>query len=125
MNKEFIAKAQAAKSPEELFSLARENNIEMTEEQAKVIFDHHHEGGELEDEELEDAAGGFSFFGGKRYVDPWSRCLTGFYEQKDSDHEYVNGGICLCCAYYTSDSQCSADEMTILMEKANAARSGK
>lgn len=125
MNKEFVEKAIETSSVEELLSLARENNIELTGEQAKVIFDHHHKGGELEDEELKVAAGGSGFFGGKRYVDPWSRCLTGFYEQKDSNYEYANGGICLCCAYYTSDSQCSADEMTILMEKANAARSGK
>ena len=38
MNEELIAKAKEAKSAAELLSLAKENNIELTEEQAKTYF---------------------------------------------------------------------------------------
>ena len=60
MNREFIEKAQAAKSPEELAALARENNIELTEEQAKEYYDRLHSGSELVDDELDMVAGGCS-----------------------------------------------------------------
>lgn len=60
MNREFVAKAKAAKSPEELAALAKENNIELTEEQAKEYHDRFHYGGELTDDELDMVAGGCS-----------------------------------------------------------------
>ena len=56
--KELIAKAKEAKSAEELLSLARENNIELTEEQAKECYDRLHSSGELTDDDLEKVAGG-------------------------------------------------------------------
>ena len=58
MNKELIAKAKEAASVEELLSLAKENSIELTEEQAKELFDALHASGELSDDELKDVAGG-------------------------------------------------------------------
>ena len=63
MNKEFITKASEASSAEELLSLARENNIELTEEQAKEYYDRFHATGELSDEELDSVAGGCSDYG--------------------------------------------------------------
>ena len=60
MNKEFITKASEASSAEELLSLARENNIELTEEQAKEYYDRLHSGSELVDDELDMVAGGCS-----------------------------------------------------------------
>ena len=36
MNNELLAKAKAAKSPEELLALAKENGIELTEEEARA-----------------------------------------------------------------------------------------
>ena len=36
---ELIAKAKAAKSTEELLALAKENNVELTEEEAKTYFE--------------------------------------------------------------------------------------
>lgn len=58
--KELIAKAKEAKSAEELLSLARENKIELTEEQAKEYYNRLHSTGELTDDDLEKVAGGTS-----------------------------------------------------------------
>ena len=60
--KELILKAKEAKSVEELLALARENNIELTEEQAKECYDRLNSIGELSDDELEKVAGGFDYF---------------------------------------------------------------
>ena len=59
MNEEMIKKAKEAKSAEELFTFAKENNIEITEEQAKAYFAQlHPAAGEMSDDELETVAGG-------------------------------------------------------------------
>ena len=55
---ELIAKAKAAKSAEELFALAKENNVEMTEEQAKIYFEQLSANGAVSDDELDAVAGG-------------------------------------------------------------------
>ena len=39
LNKELLAKAKEAKTPEELLALAKENGIEMTAEEAQKIFE--------------------------------------------------------------------------------------
>ena len=57
MNKELIAKAKEAKSAEELLALAKENGIEMTEEQAKELYELL-QSGELSDDDLDGVAGG-------------------------------------------------------------------
>ena len=59
MNEEILKKAKAAKSVEELLALAKENGIELTEEQAKAYFAQlHPTTGELADDELDAVAGG-------------------------------------------------------------------
>ncbi len=56
---EMIEKARAAKSADELLALAKENNVEMTEESAKAYFEQlHPASGELSDDELDNVAGG-------------------------------------------------------------------
>ncbi len=55
---EQIGKVKAAKSPDELLSLARENGLELSEEQAKVYFEQMNKTGELSDDELDNVAGG-------------------------------------------------------------------
>ena len=55
---ELIAKAKAAKSTEELLALAKENNVEMTEEQAKIYFEQLNANGTVSDDELDVVAGG-------------------------------------------------------------------
>ena len=58
MYEELISKAKAAKSAQELFYLAKENGIEMTEESAEAYYDKMHQTGELADEELDNVSGG-------------------------------------------------------------------
>ena len=55
---ELIAKAKAAKSADELLALAKENNVEMTEEQAKIYFEQLNANGAVSDDELDVVAGG-------------------------------------------------------------------
>lgn len=59
---ELIAKAKAAKSAEELYELAKANNVELTEEDAKVCFEQLHTNGAVSDDELDVVAGGCFFF---------------------------------------------------------------
>ncbi len=58
MTNEMIEKAKACKTVEELLALAKENNVEMTENQAAELFAKLHNEGELSDDELDGAAGG-------------------------------------------------------------------
>ena len=59
LNKELLAKAKEAKTPEELIALAKENGMELTEESAKAYLDLlHPQTGELSDDELDNVAGG-------------------------------------------------------------------
>jgi len=56
---EMIEKAKTAQTAEELFALAKENNIELTEEEAKTYFEQlNPKSGKLDDDELENIAGG-------------------------------------------------------------------
>lgn len=58
LSKELSQKAKAAKSAEELLSLAKENGLELTSEEAAAYFAQLNKGGELSDEELSNVAGG-------------------------------------------------------------------
>ena len=53
-----MEKAKTAKTAEELLELAKAENIELTEEQAKEYFATIHASGELSDEELDNVSGG-------------------------------------------------------------------
>ena len=58
---EMIEKAKAAKSAEELLDLAKENNVEMTADEAKTYFAQlNPKSGELNDDDLDAVAGGAS-----------------------------------------------------------------
>lgn len=56
--KELIEKAKAAKSPEEIIVLAKENGADMTAKEAQTYFDQLNRTGELSDDELNNIAGG-------------------------------------------------------------------
>ena len=59
MNKELFEKVKSAKSAEELLTLAKENNIEMTVEDATKIFSKlNSPDSELSDDELDNVSGG-------------------------------------------------------------------
>ena len=56
---EMIEKAKAAKSAEDLLALAKENNVEMTADEAKTYFAQlNPKSGELDDDDLDNVAGG-------------------------------------------------------------------
>lgn len=56
--KEQIAKAMSAKSADELFALANEGGVLITEDEARLYFAALHKEGELTDDELLSVAGG-------------------------------------------------------------------
>lgn len=59
MNPELMKKAKAAKSAEELLTLAKENGMELTKEDAAAYFTRLHEKKkELSEEELDNVSGG-------------------------------------------------------------------
>ena len=55
---ELVAKARAAKSAEELLELAKENDVELTEAEAKTYFEQLHANTAVSDDELEAVVGG-------------------------------------------------------------------
>lgn len=57
-SKELLKKAKTAKTAEELLAMAKEENIELTSEQAAMVFADLNKTGELSDEELDNVAGG-------------------------------------------------------------------
>lgn len=57
-SKELLKKAKTAKTAEELLAMAKEENIELTSEQAAMVFANLNKTGELSDEELDNVAGG-------------------------------------------------------------------
>lgn len=57
---ELIAKAKAAKSADELLELAKANNVELTETEAKTYFSQLGASDAVADDELEAVSGGFN-----------------------------------------------------------------
>ncbi|MBQ5794187.1 MAG: hypothetical protein IIW17_09230 [Clostridia bacterium] len=55
---ELIEKAKAAKSAEELLALAKENNVELTEQEAKTYFEQLNQNDTVSDDDLEMISGG-------------------------------------------------------------------
>lgn len=60
MEKELIAKAKEAKSPEELIALAKKSGVELTEAEAKAYLGKAEKSDGVADEELDSVAGGLS-----------------------------------------------------------------
>ena len=59
LTNEMIAKARSAKSVEELIAIAKENNIELTDNEAKKYFAGlNPQSGELSEDELNNVSGG-------------------------------------------------------------------
>ena len=56
---ELIAKAKTAKSTDELLALAKENGVELTEEEAKTYFEQIGASGEVSDDDLDAVSGGY------------------------------------------------------------------
>ena len=115
LNKELLAKAKNAKTPEELIALANENGMEMTEESAEAYYNLlHPQNGEVSDDELDNVAGGGCHNGGKlvvsvmHYCDEW-RC------KDDGTHCDIHGILvncnpCRVAAYCFSCKYCSYEK---------------
>ena len=80
---EMIEKAKVAKTAEELLALAKENNVEMTEDEAKTYFAQlNPKSGELDDDDLDNVAGGACQSGssGRTVVSSGCECFNGQFE---------------------------------------------
>ena len=100
MNQELVNKARKAESVEELLALAKENGIELTDEQAKEYFAQlNPTKGELSDDELEDVAGGGCFGEEERYC---PNCQTRL-EMRGSCHGLNLFYRCNNCGYEEPD----------------------
>ena len=94
INSELIAKAKETKSVEELMALAKENNMELTEESAEAYFNQlHPASGELSDEELDNVAGGSCYASDGRMVVSLGYVCHGFRCKNDGHNAY--GFICI------------------------------
>ena len=98
---ELIVKAKAAKSAEELLALAKANNVELTEEEAKTYFAQLNANSALSDEELDVVAGGCgededTFEPGEvvelKMTCSDCKCILGIYQQEDN-----RGGCIVTC----------------------------
>ena len=99
---ELLAKAKTAKSADELLSFAKENNVELTEREAKIYFDQLSENGAVSDDELDIVAGGC----GK--------------ESSEEDVEYKEGDV----VKFFDGTTCSCGFSTFMVGRAPHLRYG-
>lgn len=94
---ELIKLARAAKTPAELRALAEENQIALSEEQARDLFNKLNRSGALADEELDNVAGGCGKNDGPNAEH--ERLRDG--KHPNSSHERLRGKVCSCgCTYF-------------------------
>lgn len=94
---ELIEKARHASSPEELLALAKVNEIELSEDEAKGYFEQFNKTGELSDEELDNVAGGGCYNGDRLVVSALNRCEK--WVCKHCGKGYVRDQTHSCSAY--------------------------
>ena len=119
MNEEMILKAKEARSAQELYALAKQNGIEMTEESAEAYYQQLRKIGEISDDELDNVAGGWCYHDGNRVVTAITPACTDWVcdkcgaksELKDEGKRYCSNMFaheekfifqCYCsnCKYY-------------------------
>ncbi len=110
---DLIEKAKQAKTPEELIALAKENGEELTEESAKAYFDQFHKTGELNDDELDNVAGGGCHAGDGRLVttifNSCSHWLCKYDGDTWKDTHGIFGGrdsVCATCGTFVVCQSC-------------------
>ena len=99
---EIVEKAKTAASVDELLAIAKENDVELTEDEAKIYFAQLNANGAVADEELDLVAGGcgddevVTFEQGElvelRIACPDCKCIVGIYGHADN----VGGCHVLC-----------------------------
>lgn len=110
---EMLQAAKTAKSVEELLTMAKEQNIELTAEEAADYFAHLHAPiGELDDDELDNVAGGgcgtpkkWGFYNGGEVVIPAQGLRS---VQCCCEHSCIarNNGINFCGVIWFTEIQC-------------------
>lgn len=95
ITQELLEKAKSAKSAEDLLALAKENNVELTEEEAAAYFARLHPvQGELADDELDNVSGG-----GCYTDDGYLKTTIGYgceHYEEGPDLVGVKGTCCRC-----------------------------
>ncbi len=110
LTSEIMEKAKQAKSADELLTIAKENGMEMTEEEAKAYFAQlHPASGEIADDELENVAGGGC--AAKGIATPHENLVN--VGTKVRLHWTEN----LSNSYSSKCSQCKSNDIFILVEK--------
>ena len=101
---EQLETAKRTKSVEELLTLAKENGVELSAEEAALHFDLWHRGGALSDEELDNVSGGSQCIGGKLYSSDPPYWLITTAGNCCPDYHYGGGeGVartCYTCWHY-------------------------
>ncbi len=93
ITKELIAKARKCETAQELLALAKENDIEMSEEQASSLLVGMKKAGELSDRELDNVSGGgCNFFKAK-----CPKCRSINIKQETEQYMFIL--TCLDCGY--------------------------
>lgn len=110
MNEELLKKAKKAKTAEELCSLAEENGITLSKEEAQEYFNSLSKNGDIRDDELDKVTGGGceKVIDGKKYtvVTSGVRCFNGEYRKvqeretwlREKWYMYTGDGCCGDCA---------------------------
>lgn len=111
---ELIEKAKQAKSAEELAALAKENGIDISDDEAEEYFERLNKSGELSDEELDGVAGGGCYYKDGRLVVTCDyrckrfkcSCCGKEFAPKWSEQHKCRGGLrssdCSTCYYKTN-----------------------
>ncbi len=102
LNDKLLEKAKKAKSSEDLITLAKENGIDFTDDEARTYFSRlNAEAGELSDDELDSVAGGrkcgTSYYDHRPIVTVGNSC--GLYEDEETKRADTGNGKCGTCLY--------------------------
>ncbi|MGN0308012.1 MAG: hypothetical protein ACI4DN_07330 [Lachnospiraceae bacterium] len=90
---ELKEKAKAAKTPEEIQAIARENGIEdFSLESAKAYYEQLHKEGELSDEELDNVAGGACYTDDGRMVTTIANFCEDGHRCKKCGRNFIHEG---------------------------------
>ncbi len=124
MDQELLTRAKAAKTAEELLTLAKENGMELTEAEAKTYFDLlHPQTGELSDDELDNVSGGGCYSSGGRLK---TTCGYKCRHYEDGPSTFGVKGTCCRCRYWGVDPNAISGSLwttilEVIMKAAEAA----
>ena len=98
LNEKMLEKAKNAKTAEELVAIARENSIELTDEESKTYFAKlNAKEGEIDDDELDNVSGGACYSDDGYLMVTCGYSCSYFQKSVASDS---NRAKCSCCMYW-------------------------